>query len=116
MSTIPPPSNYNALASLLSLSPRKYLHVSFYIPPTMSDLEATHRIQPIINTADDWLHYAPNCWIVWTNQNPQQWYEKFAADPELKAKCSILVFGVDLSSFNRAGQLQQWAWDWLGKL
>ena len=107
-----PPFLLSALAGYLN---KKYLHISFYCPPSLSEMEAQHRIQPIINTADDWLKYAPNCWIVWTGQTPQQWYEKFAADPELKEKCSILVLKVDLSPDNRAGQLQQWAWDWLAK-
>jgi len=81
----------------------------------MSEMEASHRIQPIINTADDWLKYAPNCWIVWTKETPQRWYDRFAADPELKAKCSFLILSADLSPDKRAGQFQQWVWDWLGK-
>ncbi len=110
-----PPDYPNWLAVLAGTYYKKYLHISFYFPPSLSEMEAQHRIQPIINTADDWLKYAPNCWIVWTSDTPEQWYQKLAADPELRNKCSIFVLKVDLSPANRAGQLQQWAWDWLAK-
>jgi hypothetical protein len=109
-----PPPNIDWMKILAAMNAKKYLHISFYYPPSMSELEAAHRIQPIINAADDWLKYAGNCWIVWTSQTPQQWYEKFIAIPELKS-CSIFIVKIDLSPSpdNRAGQFQKWVWDWI---
>lgn len=109
-----PGTNINLLALLGGLGAKHYIHISFSYPSSMDELEAAHRIQPIINTADDWLKYADNCWIIWTSQTPQQWYDKFAAVEELKM-CSILIVKQNLSPENRAGQLPQWVWDWIQK-
>jgi hypothetical protein len=114
----PPPSGYpDVWAALAALSFNKhYLHISFHYPPPMSELEAAHRIQPIINTADDWLKYAGNCWIVWSSQKPQEWFDKFAAVDALKP-CSIFIVKIDLSPSpdNRAGQFPKWVWEWIGR-
>jgi hypothetical protein len=109
-----PPNYSDMLAVLAGIMNKKYLHISFHFPPPLSELEATHHIQPIINTADDWLKYTGNCWIVWSSLGPKQWFEKFEAVPEL-IKCSILIVKLDLTPDNRAGQLPQWVWDWIQK-
>jgi hypothetical protein len=36
-----------------AITAKRYLHISFHYPPPMSELEAAHRIQPIIKTADE---------------------------------------------------------------
>ena len=114
-SLTPPPAPLTGIAALLAgMRSKRYIHISFHYPPPLTELEAAHRIQPIINTADDWLKYAGNCWIVWSALTPKQWYEKFAAVPEL-SKCSVLIVRLDLSPENRAGQLPQWVWDWIQK-
>lgn len=114
MST-PPYNASNALLAMLSgRSARRYTLISFHFPPTLSELEGSHYIQPIINGADDWLKYAGNCWIVWSSKTPQQWYEQFAPIERLK-QCSIFIVKLDLSPENRAGQFPQWVWDWIQK-
>lgn len=110
-----PPQGYaNLLALLAGMTSKRYTHISFHFPPPMTELEGAHRVQPIINSADDWLKYAGNCWIVWSALSPKQWFEKFETVPEL-SKCSILIVKLDLTPENRAGQLPQWIWDWIQK-
>jgi hypothetical protein len=106
----PPPPNLAAI--IAALMSKKYIHIAYYCPPPMTELEALHLIQPIINTADDWLRYTNTNWIVWSSWTPKQWYDKFAAVPQLN-QCSILIVKLDLSPENRAGQLPQWVWDWI---
>jgi hypothetical protein len=110
-----PPGPPNFLAMLSGQWNKRYIHITFHFPPSLTSLEAQHRIQPVINTADDWLKYADNCWIVWSSLTPKDWYGKFALVPELK-DCSILIFYVDLSPDKRFGQLPQWVWDWIQKI
>jgi hypothetical protein len=111
----PPPPNFGATSSLAMLfGSKKYVHLSFTYPTDFSALAASHFIQPIINTADDWLKYADNCWIIWSYKSPKDWYDKLAEIQELK-NCSMLAVNVDLSPGNRAGQFPKWVWDWLDK-
>jgi|SRR5271157_2994524 len=112
-STPPAPRAVDWLAILAGFN-KRYVHIAFHYPPTMDALAAEHRIQPIINTADDWLKYAGNCWIVWSPHTAKQWYEKFAAVKELGA-CYVLIVNLDLAPENRAGQLPDWAWSWIQK-
>lgn len=113
MSLIPPPPP-NYLAMLAGQYSRRYTLITFYFSRSMSELEASHHIQPVINEADDWVKYADNCWIVWSANTPQQWYEQFQPIEQLKSS-SIFVVKLDLSPENRAGQFPQWVWDWIGK-
>jgi hypothetical protein len=111
----PPGDALNQLMMMLGgLTPRRYTHISFHFPPGVSELEASHYIQPVINKADDWLKYTGNCWIVWSSKTPTEWYEQFAGIERLKA-CSILVVKLDLTPQNRAGQFPEWIWDWIHK-
>lgn len=114
MSTPPSGSPLSLLAVLAGYYNRRYTLISFHFPPTISELEASHYIQPVINTADDWLKYAPNNWIVWSAKTPKEWYDKFQPIEQLK-QCSIFIVGLNLSPDNRAGQFPQWVWDWLQK-
>ena len=108
-------TKYNALAALMAaLTSKRYIHISFHFVAPMTELEGAHRVQSVVNTADDWLKYAGNCWIVWSRLTPKQWFEKFEAVPEL-SKCSVLIVRLDLSPENRSGQLPEWAWEWMRK-
>lgn len=67
-------------------------------------------LDDIFNKAKDWIRYAPNCWLVYTNSDPAKWYGR------LKAHLSdepFLIVEVDLN--NRQGYLPKEAWDWIKK-
>lgn len=61
--------------------------------------------------ADDWMRYAPNCWIVWTDRPPTDFY--YAIHPRLKPKDSMLIVGLNMDE--RSGWLPRWIWDWIDK-
>jgi len=114
MSQPPPPPDYSSLALIAAGLWRKhYLQITFYFPRSVNELVAHNQVQQVVN-ASDWLRLANNCWIVWTNESPEQWYQKLAGLPLLK-EASILILKVDVSRNNRAGQLPDWAWEWLDK-
>jgi hypothetical protein len=110
------PPNIDALAALAGMygATKRYVHISFTYPSDLSALGASHFVQPVINTADDWLKYAENCWIVWSHKTPGEWYRQLSAIKELKG-CSMLLVGIDVSESNRSGQLPKWVWEWLNK-
>jgi len=111
----PPPSEYGNLIGLMaSLYSRRFTLISFHFPAELSELEAQHHIQPVINMADDWLKYAGNCWIVWSAKTPTEWHAQFQTIERLK-NCTIFIINLDISPGNRAGQAPMWVWDWIGK-
>jgi len=59
--------------------------------------------------ADGWARYAPNCWIVFTNDAPQ------AIATRLRAMCSETdsIFVVELNIEIKGGYLQKEIWDWI---
>ena len=110
----PPGPNYLAMLAGIGAKPHHFVLITFHYPPQVSELEASHYIQPIVNTADDWIKYSSNCWIVWTSKTAHEWYLQFQGVDALKP-CSILAVGVDLSANNRSGQLPKWVWEWIDK-
>jgi hypothetical protein len=103
----------SALAVLAGMLGRRYLHVSLSSSENLK-IVANNHVQQVIEKADDWLRYADNCWIVWTSDTAEQFYQKLAAIDLLKG-ASILILEVNLSRSNRSGQLPDWVWDWLSK-
>jgi hypothetical protein len=83
------------------------LHVGFNFkgPPKITEL------QPIFNKAKDWIRYAPNCWIVWTNRSANQWADLLK--PKLGPEDSVFICQLDMT--NRQGWLPKWVWEWLDK-
>lgn len=86
---------------------RKFLHVglNFAIPRDF------HTLEPVFNTADDWLRYAANAWIVSTSESPEVWAEKLRT--AISEKDTILIFEIDPSS--KWGYANSFVWNWLGK-
>jgi hypothetical protein len=114
MSTPPNPFNPWINHYLSGAFQKHYLNISISFPSNGTELVAHNHVQQVINGAGDWLRYASNCWIVWTNETPQQWYNKLAAIEMLKPS-SIFILKVDISRTNRAGQFPDWIWQWLDK-
>lgn len=87
---------------------KKYLHVAF-------QYAEDRRIQDwesVFDTADDWLRYAGNCWILYTSLSPEEWYNRIK--PHLKESERFLI--CELVIGNRQGWMNQFAWEWLNKL
>ncbi len=86
---------------------KRYLHVGFAFvgQPKISELV------PIFNKADDWLRYAPNCWIIWTAESPEAWDARLK--PLLGDKDMVLVCPINLKDHD--GWLTREMWDWINR-
>ena len=107
-----PPSPVDFLSALANVKSKHYLHIAFHAPVPQDGLAVSLKVQPVINTADDWLRYSFNCWIIWTADSPDEWYAKLKNLPEL-LNLSFLIIKVDMSATNRSGQFPKWIWDWV---
>lgn len=58
---------------------------------------------------DDWVRYAPNCWIVWTERSAEQIYNSMS----YLLNQTEQVFIVEINLQNRHGMLLKAIWDWL---
>jgi hypothetical protein len=74
--------------------------------PTQEQIEA------ILNGANDWLRYAPNCWLIYTSQTADAWYQHLAKLPGM-ADNTYFISEVNLQ--NRAGWLKPTSWEWIHK-
>jgi hypothetical protein len=64
-------------------------------------------LKAIFDEADDWVRYAPNCWIVRTNLQAEYWYNRIK--PVLHPEDQVFIAKIDHS--NRFGFLSKWMWD-----
>jgi hypothetical protein len=85
---------------------RKFLHVGCLFPTRAKTTELDRVFDA---SGDEWIRYAPNNWIIWT--------EKSAADlfsllkPYVTLDDCVLITGLDLNERN--GWMPKWIWDWL---
>ena len=87
------------------------LHVSlFSVRPPKALVES---LESVFATADDWMRYAPNCWLLWTSQDVAFWATKVKAE-FLKDDESLFVCRIDPTGMTQ-GWLQPWMWDWINK-
>ena len=85
---------------------KKFLHVAFNTKnPRISDWEL------VFDNASDWLRYAPNCWILYTNRTPQQWFNLI--QPSLQQDERVLI--CELNITRKQGWLPKDTWSWLNK-
>jgi len=82
-----------------------YLHVAIGFEGKQLDVAD---VQKVFGSAG-WARYAPNCWIVSTNETPHTITER------LRAICNQYdsIFVCELNMENRSGYLQKEIWDWL---
>jgi len=85
----------------------RFLHVAF----NWSGDPKTTGIKEVFDRASDWMRYAPNCWIVWTNKDPETWYERLK--PFLGSGEHVFICALDLTT--RQGWLPKSTWDWINK-
>jgi hypothetical protein len=82
-----------------------HIAVAFKGVPRSAEIEKT------LDMALDWMRYAPNCWLVYTNSSPQKWFERI----HLAVKPDESVFIVKVDIKQRQGRLPKWAWDWMNQ-
>jgi hypothetical protein len=112
-----PPPVPPSLAALIA-KPKHYLHISFQFNTPFTELkhlqEAIHNI--VTTSAEDWMKYGGNCWIVWTRDSAKQWVERFNPIPAMRMN-SILATEIELvaSPVKFYGQFPSEIWEWLNR-
>jgi hypothetical protein len=87
---------------------RTFLHLAASpITPEQQTL-----IEKKLDKAVDWLRYMPGCWLIYTAQPAEVWFERLSGITGLKSG-SVFVCEVDLE--NRSGWLKRSTWDWINK-
>jgi hypothetical protein len=84
-----------------------FLHITF---DSIAGIDPD-RLKRKLDIAGDWIHYAPNCWIVRTSGNAARWYRRLK--PLLTSSHHIFICKLDLSE--RQGWLSLSVWDWIHK-
>jgi hypothetical protein len=87
----------------------RFLHVAIHFgagAPIIAPLE------PVMHTvADDWIRYAANTWILWTDKTPA--YVANTLRLHLPTQ-QFLIFPIDRTD-ETTGFAQQWVWDWINR-
>jgi len=86
----------------------KYLHVTLNF---RASVPSAQLLDSTFNIADDWVKYAPNCWILWTSRPSSDWF--YFLKPLLGPDDQMLIVGLDMAERN--GWLPQWIWEWIDK-
>jgi hypothetical protein len=74
-------------------------------------LPKTDALVPVFDLAIDWMRYAPNCWIIYTNTDATGWYNRLV--PHMTKKDRLFI--CELNMQNKQGWMDQWMWDWMNK-
>jgi|SRR5579859_1462559 len=86
----------------------RFIHIAFNWSgaPKIKELEG-----PLFNQATDWMRYAPNCWVVWTYQDSNEWYRRVR--PFITERDRVFICEININ--DRQGWMDQWAWNWLNR-
>lgn len=91
-----------------------YIHVAFRWnqpeQPTLSSQKQS-QVEAILVAAEDWIRYAPSCWLIKTADSSAVWYDRLRH--AMTTSDSVLVCRVDLSDVQ--GWQPLWVWERLGK-
>lgn len=90
----------------------KFLHLAVNFKDKTPTSDVLGEIEEVLNKAEDWYRYAPNCWLIYTNQTPKTWHERLKSIPWL-ADQRYLILEVNLGE--RSGWLPKDTWNWLNK-
>jgi hypothetical protein len=86
----------------------KFLHISFAWNFLTKEQELEQLVFP---TAKDWMRYSPNCWIVYTYVDANDWYARIK--PHVAERDHFLI--CELNIQNRQGWMDKWVWEWFNK-
>ena len=86
----------------------KLLHVAFGFDDKAVEVS---KLKEVFDAANSWARYAPNCWLIQTNESPKTWADRF------RKICSDSdgIYIVEIKKDTQAGYLEQEIWDWLRK-
>ena len=68
------------------------------------------KLEGVFNEAEDWLRYAANCWVLWTELSPREWCDRLEGIVD-KPSRQFLVCKLDIDV--RAGWLSNTSWKWI---
>jgi hypothetical protein len=85
-----------------------YLHVSFNFEKRPAKEK---ELIPVFDQAQEWVRYAPNCWIIYTNETPETWASRFRK--YLHADDTVFVCEINISNY--FGWAEKLLWDWIAK-
>jgi hypothetical protein len=85
----------------------KYLHVTF----TFRGGVKAKELEAVFDQARDWVRYATNCWIIFTNEEPIIWSNRLRK--YIDQNDSVLVSEFSITNYN--GWMTQLVRDWLTK-
>lgn len=86
----------------------KFLHIGINFN---SGKFKTNELVVIFDNALDWFRYAPNCWIIWTNSDPEIWVQRL----KIGLDDTDTFFICEINMNNRNGWLPQPLWEWIYK-
>lgn len=90
---------------------RQFLHVGFNLPANKAI--PRDEIQKVLDgMGGDWLRYAPNAWIVWTSDSPEQLYQRLLP---FTGRPNELVLILRVNPDGRYGWMPKSVWDWFKK-
>jgi hypothetical protein len=90
----------------------RVLHLGIHFKTKAPTAEMIEEVEVVLNKAKDWLRYAPNCWLIYTERDPKTWNARLKKIPWM-AEQSYLLCAVDPKI--RAGWLPRSVWDWIGR-
>jgi hypothetical protein len=86
----------------------KFLHIGINFK---SGQFKTDELNVVFDNALDWLRYAPNCWIVWTNATPEVWFQRLKA--ALNDADTFFICEINMNVRN--GWMPKQSWEWMAK-
>jgi hypothetical protein len=88
----------------------RFLHVGF----NWTGIPKNKEIEQKVSKALDWIRYAPNCWILYTTTDAQEWFKRIK--PLLGPGDHVLIHKLDrMGVIDHQGWLPRKVWDWFAK-
>ncbi len=84
----------------------RFVHVGFHF---FLPFPTTKALEPAFDQIGNWIRYAGNCWIVWTDKSPDQIFQ--ILKPRIGENDQFLIAPLDLTTHQ--GWMPQWVWDWI---
>jgi len=83
----------------------RFMHIGFYFPQALQ----TTALEPVMAQVGNWIRYAPPCWIIWTDKNPEQIFQ--IIKPHVGPSVQFLIAAIDETQ--NQGWMPKWVWDWM---
>lgn len=87
---------------------KRILHVTLHADNPQFD---EREVMKLVDKAPDWVHYAPDCWLLFTSLSPGTWYKRLKTI--IGENDELLVMPVELDEYE--GCLNKSVWDWIQK-